>query len=109
MLRRVFIVTICMLLGSGLHVCAADLSETLRQKLPTLKGKARLQALYKLQELSTSSPDINYRVKCYNELIKNVNRQFKILIKPLSLSRIMPIITTDAVMLTVNHQNIDGR
>ncbi len=75
MLRRVFIVTICMLLGSGLHVCAADLSETLRQKLPTLKGKARLQALYKLQELSTSSPDINYRVKCYNELIEEADKQ----------------------------------
>lgn len=75
MLRRVFIVTVFMLLGSSITVCAADLAETLRQKLPSLKGKARLQALYKLQELSVTSPDVEYRTRCYNELIDEAEAQ----------------------------------
>ncbi len=65
---------VCLLLGGSLYV-RADLADALRQKLPTLKGKARLQALVKLQELSVTSPDVEYRTRCYNELVAEADAQ----------------------------------
>ena len=71
---RVVALLICLLGGCCLPV-QADLTSALREKLPSLKGKARLQALSKLQELSSAKSDPDYQIRCMNDLIAEADLQ----------------------------------
>ena len=77
MRRRIYIMLTLLLgfLSLPLHADNASLTKALREKLPSLKGTARLNAIVKLQELSFASPDIDYRIRCMNDMINEAERQ----------------------------------
>ena len=53
----------------------ADLADSLRQRLPSLHGRARLHAYQKLYRLSQSGGDLQYMQRCLNDYINELNRQ----------------------------------
>ena len=77
MLKRIVIIAILLLgtLSLSLHADNESLEKKLRDKLPELKGTARLNAIIKLQELSCTSPDADYRIRCMNDMIHEAERQ----------------------------------
>ena len=50
-------------------------TETLRKNLPTLKGKELLEAYGKLFLLSLESDDLDYQLRCVNDLINEAHHQ----------------------------------
>ncbi len=77
MQRRIAIIALILLgaLSLPLYADTESLTKALREKLPSLKGTARLNAIIKLQELSFYSPDIDYRIRCMNDMINEAERQ----------------------------------
>ena len=67
-MRKLFLLSAMLLLSCCLLPVRADKTAVLREKLPHLKGVARLQALKMLQDESINSPDIDYQVRCLNDL-----------------------------------------
>ena len=53
----------------------AALADSLRQRLPSLHGKARLQAYGKLYRLSQGGSDQQYTLRCLNDYINELDRQ----------------------------------
>ncbi len=53
----------------------ASETETLRKKLPTLKGKELLEAYGQLFLLSLESDDLEYQLRCVNDLINEAHHQ----------------------------------
>ena len=53
----------------------ANETEDLRKSLPRLKGEERIQALINLYNLSQESDDINYQLRCINDLINEAHHQ----------------------------------
>ena len=53
----------------------ADLADSLRQRLPSLHGRARLHAYQKLYRLSQSGGDLQYMQRCLNDYINELDRQ----------------------------------
>ena len=56
-------------------VVHANLADSLRQRLPSLHGKARLHAYKKLYRLSQSGSDLQYMQRCLNDYIDELDRQ----------------------------------
>ena len=57
-------------------VCVfGDRAEDFRKALPSLKGDDRINALQELYNLSLESDDVDYQLKCINELIAESHRQ----------------------------------
>jgi serine phosphatase RsbU (regulator of sigma subunit) len=76
-LKRLFLLTVVLLTAfcQLAHADYASLTDSIRDRLPSLKGAARLNAYVKLQELSFYSPDADYKLRCLNELIDEAERQ----------------------------------
>ena len=53
----------------------ANETEDLRKSLPRLKGEERIQALINLYNLSQESDDIDYQLRCINDLINEAHHQ----------------------------------
>ena len=53
----------------------ANLADSLRQRLPSLHGRARLHAYHKLYRLSQSGGDLQYMQRCLNDYINELDRQ----------------------------------
>lgn len=65
-------------IGSMMVLSAnAHMYESLRQKLPALSDEARLDALTKIHQHSLDSDNLNYQLRCLNELIRELDRQHK--------------------------------
>ena len=73
MTRRVLLLVCCWLLG--LVTIQADIADSLRQRLPSLHGMARLQAYEKLYRLSQNSGDIKQIQHCLNDYISELQKQ----------------------------------
>ena len=57
-------------------VCVfGDRAEDLRKALPSLKGEERLDALQELYNLSLETDDVDYQLKCINNVINESHRQ----------------------------------
>ncbi len=53
----------------------ADLADSLRQRLPSLHGRARLHAYQKLYRLSQNGGNLQYMQRCLNDYISELERQ----------------------------------
>ena len=53
----------------------ADKTADIRKSLPTLKGKKLIEAYGNLYMLSLETDDINYQLRCVNDLIAEAHRQ----------------------------------
>lgn len=73
MMRRALLLVCCWL--GGLLAVHAALADSLRQRLPSLHGKARLQAYGKLYRLSQGGSDQQYTLRCLNDYINELDRQ----------------------------------
>lgn len=73
MMRRALLLVCCWL--GGLLAVHAALADSLRQRLPSLHGKARLQAYGKLYRLSQGGGDQQYTLRCLNDYINELDRQ----------------------------------
>lgn len=72
-MRRALLLVCCWL--GGLLAVHAALADSLRQRLPSLHGKARLQAYGKLYRLSQGGSDQQYTLRCLNDYINELDRQ----------------------------------
>lgn len=72
-MRRALLLVCCWL--GGLLTVHADLADSLRQRLPSLHGRARLHAYQKLYRLSQSGGDLQYMQRCLNDYINELDRQ----------------------------------
>ena len=77
MTRRFILIALLLLtaIGPTAFADSASYAKALREKLPTLKGTARLNAVIKLQELSMEVTDNNYRLRCINDVINEAEAQ----------------------------------
>ena len=73
MMRRAILLVCCWL--GGLLAVHANLTDSLRQRLPSLHGKARLHAYAKLYRLSQGGSDQQYVLRCLNDYINELERQ----------------------------------
>lgn len=73
MMRRALLLVCCWL--GGLLAVHAALADSLRQRLPSLHGKACLQAYGKLYRLSQGGSDQQYTLRCLNDYINELDRQ----------------------------------
>ena len=70
MMRRAILLVCCWL--GGLLAVHANLTDSLRQRLPSLHGKARLHAYAKLYRLSQGGSDQQYVLRCLNDYINEL-------------------------------------
>ena len=75
MTRRVLLLVCCWLVG--LVTVHADIADSLRQRLPSLHGVARLQAYEKLYRLSQNTGDDQQMLRCLNDYIDELQKQRK--------------------------------
>jgi serine phosphatase RsbU (regulator of sigma subunit) len=73
MMRRALLLVCCWL--GGLLAVHADLADSLRQRLPSLHGRARLHAYQKLYRLSQNGGNLQYMQRCLNDYISELERQ----------------------------------
>ena len=73
MTRRVFLLVCCWLVC--LLSVHANMADSLRQRLPSLHGKARLHAYGMLYHLSQGGSDQQYTLRCLNDYINELDRQ----------------------------------
>ena len=73
MTRRVLLVVCCWL--GGLLAVHANLADSLRQRLPSLHGQARLEAYEKLYRLSQNTGDPQQMLRCLNDYISELQKQ----------------------------------
>ena len=73
MTRRVFLLVCCWLVC--LLSVHANMADSLRQRLPSLHGKARLHAYRVLYHLSQGGRDQQYTLRCLNDYINELDRQ----------------------------------
>ena len=71
-LRRYIIPLIICL---AVNIAQADETAELRKALPTLKGDERINAYGKLYVLSLETDDIDYQLRCVNDLLAEAHRQ----------------------------------
>lgn len=65
------------ILGSMHMSLYADMTDSLRQALPHLKGNARFQAYLKIYMISLKTDDVDYQLRCINDLIAEEKKQKK--------------------------------
>ena len=75
MTRRVLLLVCCWL--GGLLAVHANLADSLRQRLPSLHGQARLEAYEKLYRLSQNTGDPQQMLHCLNDYIAELQKQHK--------------------------------
>ena len=75
MTRRVLLLVCCWL--GGLLAVHANLADSLRQRLPSLHGQARLEAYEKLYRLSQNTGDAQQMLHCLNDYIAELQKQHK--------------------------------
>ena len=73
MTRRVLLLVCCWL--GGLLAVHANLADSLRQRLPSLHGQARLEAYEKLYRLSQNTGDPQQMLRCLNDYISELQKQ----------------------------------
>ena len=73
MTRRALLLVCCWLVG--LVAVHANLADSLRQRLPSLHGQARLQAYHTLYRLSLNNGNQQYMLRCLNDYINELDRQ----------------------------------
>ena len=71
-LNRLVILLLLFLCSAAIY---ADEAADLRRKIPHLKGKHLIAAYGRLYQLSLGSDDIDYQLKCINDLIAECHRQ----------------------------------
>ena len=71
-LNRLVILLLLFLCSAAIY---ADEAADLRRKIPHLKGKHLIAAYGRLYQLSLGSDDIDYQLKCVNDLIAECHRQ----------------------------------
>jgi serine phosphatase RsbU (regulator of sigma subunit) len=71
-LNRLVITLLLCLSTAAIH---ADRAEDLRKSLPQLKGDALIQAYGELYACSLEGEDVDYQIKCVNDLIAESHRQ----------------------------------
>ncbi len=71
-LNRLVIIMILNIFTVSIH---ADKAEDIRRSLPSLKGEELIEAYGRLYMLSLDNDDINYQLKCVNDLISECHRQ----------------------------------
>ena len=71
-LNRLVILLLLFLCSAAIY---ADEAADLRRKVPHLKGKHLIAAYGRLYQLSLGSDDIDYQLKCVNDLIAECRRQ----------------------------------
>ena len=75
MTRRVLLLVCCWMVG--LLAIHANLADSLRQRLPSLHGLARLEAYEKLYRLSQNTGDAQQMLHCLNDYIAELQKQHK--------------------------------
>ena len=75
MTRRVLLLVCCWMVG--LLAIHANLADSLRQRLPSLHGLARLEAYEKLYRLSQNTGDAQQILHCLNDYIAELQKQHK--------------------------------
>ena len=75
MTRRVLLLVCCWMVG--LLAIHANLADSLRQRLPSLHGLARLEAYEKLYRLSQNTGDAQQMLHCLNDYIAELQKQQK--------------------------------
>ena len=73
MTRRVLLLVCCWMVG--LLAIHANLADSLRQRLPSLHGQARLEAYEKLYRLSQNTGDPQQMLHCLNDYISELQKQ----------------------------------
>ena len=73
MTRRVLLLVCCWMVG--LLAIHANLADSLRQRLPSLHGQARLEAYEKLYRLSQNTGDPQQMLRCLNDYISELQKQ----------------------------------
>ena len=73
MMRRALLLVCCWL--GGFLAVHANLADSLRQRLPSLHGIARLHAYETLYALSQGGSDLQYTLRCLDDYINELDRQ----------------------------------
>ena len=103
MTRRVLLLVCCWMVG--LLAIHANLADSLRQRLPSLHGLARLEAYEKLYRLSQNTGDAQQMLHCLNDYIAELQKQHKD--KLLSLALVLLQLRHDGLRLPLCSSN-DG-
>ena len=99
MRRSLLILTFCCL--ATCLSFSATLADSLRQRLPSLHGEARLVAYEKLYRLSLSTGDANYQLRCLNDFIRELQNSR-------NNSKLLTAALVDRIVLYYNYDMTDS-